>query len=217
MKRVIAVFLILAALFPALLLPAAAADPEEYVFEKQDIGLYADFYPDGSLTYFCNEHIPEGSYKVDFILTDDLILAGATYSVVVSSFYVHYGDIWLYGDLFRGCPLTFDCSISGPGYFDSAVLTSYLVSVDQESSYFVFPENFSDSLRCIVLTPCFTVGSQLDVFVGDVVRGMFELSGTNLITIILVALGIVVTPVLLWFGYRFVKRKVVVSFRKGKV
>ena len=68
MKRVIAVFLILAALFPALLLPAAAADPEEYVFERMENQFYATATPipnkDGFVLY---EYLQPGLYQLKIV------------------------------------------------------------------------------------------------------------------------------------------------------
>lgn len=73
MKRILCVTLALLLLFPILLLPAAAAEPEEYVFEYvEPLALMSDDYDfDAYGSYYrCSSLIPEGYYRLQVILED---------------------------------------------------------------------------------------------------------------------------------------------------
>lgn len=46
---------------------------------------------------------------------------------------------------------------------------------------------------------------------------MTDFSSTNLATVLLAGLGMAVGPAIFWFGFRYVKGKVVKAFTKGKL
>ena len=46
---------------------------------------------------------------------------------------------------------------------------------------------------------------------------MSDFNATNLANILLAALGCAVAPAIFWFGFRYVKGKVVKAFTKGKL
>lgn len=82
MKRILCITLALLLLFPILLLPTAAAEPEEYVFEYvEPVALMSDDYDyvlDGRYFYHY-DLIPSGYYRVSFVYDGEIFLTPAYY------------------------------------------------------------------------------------------------------------------------------------------
>ena len=57
----------------------------------------------------------------------------------------------------------------------------------------------------------------LSNFLSSVSTGLVEYSSTNLVLIVFAALILACTPLMAWFGYRFLKRKVKNSVFKGRL
>lgn len=57
----------------------------------------------------------------------------------------------------------------------------------------------------------------LSEFLPTITAGLAEFSVANLSTVLVAGLTAAASPVLAWFGYRFVKGKVVKAVTKGKI
>ena len=216
MKRTLSLILALAIFFPALLLPAFAAEHDEYVFELiEPVSTYSrDYNTDKSgINFVYYGVIPDGYYQM--ILTD------STGSQIVSGvFYFSCIDPSL-----TNLPI-----IYSPIIFDNLTYYSNGSSRKLENVYFSYRCRYSKLIVDVhsdskTYSHVFTemrfrsvsINDLSESFLSIISSGLVDLSGNNLFSVILVSLGIVTTPVILWFGYRFVKRKVVKSFTKGKM
>lgn len=61
------------------------------------------------------------------------------------------------------------------------------------------------------------VGTGLDTFITSITGGLADLSVVNLGKVLLAGVGIAVPLVLAWFGFRWVKRKVMAAITKGRL
>lgn len=216
MKRALSLILVLAIFFPALLLPAFAAEPDEYVFELiEPVSTYSrDYNTDKvGIVFVYYDVIPDGYYQM--ILTD------STGSQIVSGvFYFSFIDPSLTDTLRIYSPIIFDNLTyyhNGNSRKLNNVYFSYYswhsrLNVDVLSNSKTYSHVFTEMRFRSV-----SINDLSESFLSIISSGLVDLSGNNLFSVILVSLGIVTTPVILWFGYRFVKRNVVKSFTKGKM
>lgn len=209
MKRVLLILLALAILSPALLLPASAVDPEEYVFEFfEKPSLYSEFpfYPDANI-FVCDQFLPEGFYR--------FAIDPALYSV--------YGDFLItynipFNNNLNQCNLTIVVSIdTGNGVIQSPI-TLFVIPV-QEDNITILSTNdpVPSGLQEIRLISCNTISSDINSFLFKTFNEEQFFDFQLIMNVILFSFGFVVFPVICWFGYRFVKRKLVKSFMKGKL
>jgi len=231
-KRVLPVVLVLSILFPVLLLPAVAVEPEEYVFEPYEMpSLYSDhpFLPDddlGTFAYF--GHLPDGRYTMELDVNDTYLYEyGLNYSISgvfdLTFDYISDEDIpslivpivLEVTDLDSGITNSYSFNILfeiyGYNSSDFTITAFYVVSGDNTDA--VVDLSFLDQ----VVLVSYDLGNDLNPFLTTLVSGLVDLSVGNIVQVILVALGVVSAPVLCWFGYRFVKRKLLKSFKKGKI
>ena len=219
MRRVIAVFLILVILLPVLLLPAAAADSEEYVFERMETQFYATATPISNNAFVLYEYLPPGTYQLDFVFNPEVVALGVNFHLFQSFFTVTYLNSF---SPLLGPYLYYDLILDGVFElgnmkFSGAATSTIFTSPNEGITYFTTESPIISYVQKLVLTKASTVNDELDFFFKDLTFGLMSFSGNSLITVILFAIGIVIIPVFLWFGYRYMKRRIFISFKKGKV
>lgn len=232
MKRAIAVFLILAMLSPVLLLPASAAESDQYYFEKNMVSFYGSFvmpFMDGA--FITEEIVPDGVYNLDVFFADDL-------GFVIDDFHMEPITVNYVPTDFDEATLlasisdtVFSYSYANEAFTAPCTVTLILladmgtVALISGDIFIPFSEShtscfyFDDVSDAILLTAqsLDSVSDILPYFLGQVMHTFVDFSVSNLVIIILASLGLCCSPVILWFGYRFVKKKVVSAFKKGKI
>ena len=224
MKKVVSYVLLCSLLFSLLILPASAAESEEYVFEYFEMpALYAE-YPfelDENYTCFLMEgYLPEGVYKTSIICGDYPDGTVSNYYFEINEpFNVRYEN---YPDL-KVCFL--ELTVSLYYKFNGALLGSEVVPylILYEDGYTciglygtndISEMSFVDQLILISYDPVY----EDIVSVSSALRSnLQDLTGMNLTTIILAGIGIAAAPAIAWCGYRFIKRKAIGAFKKGKL
>ena len=223
MKRVLSVVLVLSILFPVLLLPAAAAEPEEYVFEYFEMPVvYVDypFLPNDDYSVFWYDGVlPEGVYTIIPVTNAHMAQQGFKYSIL-GTYCIKYDS---YDHDIQGHPFVTSLSATMT-YPDNSVQhvnvdVSLLLFDDDVDQYTLFSLYNGGTFPFVdsVIFVSYDFGIELTSFLGSLTAGLVDLSVGNIVQVILVALGVVSAPVLCWFGYRFVKRKLLKSFKKGKI
>lgn len=224
MKRVIPLFLVLVMVFPALLLPAAAAQPEEYVFEYFELPVAYVDYPflpnNGYSVFFYDGVLPEGMYTIIPVTNALLVQLGYKFSIL-GTYCVKYDS---YDPDIQGYPFVTSVSATMT-YPDNSRVdhdnadVSLLLFDDDVDQYTLFSIQNETNIPYVdsIIFVSYDFGNELTSFLGSLTAGLVDLSVGNIVQVILVALGVVSTPVLCWFGYRFVKWKLLKSFKKGKI
>ncbi len=220
MKRFFPVVLAFVIIIPALLLPAAAAGSEEFIFEfYESVTTFSDYPFDNNVTYYLyNGILPEGQYTIDFVLDPyykDLV--DIQHSDVISIVYDDYISGVGYGAIFFTNLTMISAQVSQTFLLETFVIPftenseSYtLLGIkDSDISEFYFIEN--------IIFRSYDLNNEISNFVFSVSSGFADMNSDTIMLIMLVAISITATPVICWLGYRFMKSRIVKSFKKGKL
>lgn len=211
--------LILAALLIVPVLPVSAAAAEIYEFEYMEpIALYEDrfgFEFDGG-SFYCPVIIPDGVYNVifTFIHSNGGVVSFCASSVNISFLYNSELDCDFFSGYIpflhsSGDSVDLFCAIGRGVSLDGSVFMIDYSLGDEYESPSVSLERVGD------LPDSGDIG--LSNFLSSVSTGLVEYSTTNLVLIVFAALILACSPLMAWFGYRFLKRKVTKSVFKGRL
>ena len=198
-------------------LPIGAAAAEIYEFEYMEpVALYGEQFDfslvDGS-QFFCESIIPPGTYVLHYkIMTTDEYITGVSEPFTVS--FVPFTEDGVSYDLCQTSVqvcLDFKCVMSdvliGTGEIIGGSLLSTTFSVGPESFFILEAVDGQSDFGDIGLSG----------FLDSVSSGLIEYSTSNLVLIIVAGLILACSPLLAWFAYRFIKRKVTKSVFKGRL
>lgn len=177
---------------------------EEYIFYLDESSAIDDFGLVSPPTYRTYSVLASGSYTLTLTEYDPPI------SLVLSDFVS--GSDYCYSEYFnlpgqstRYCfrMVNYDTW----GYTDLQV-------VNESGSTVYLPQIRIISATPVVSDPVF---SGLNVFVGSVIGGLIDYNTVNLATWLIAGLGVAAAPVICWYGYRWIRRKLKKSYFKGRL
>lgn len=215
MKRWLCLILAAFLIVPVLPIGASAAEIYEFEYIERPM-MYSDsldFVYDGG-SFYCPVIIPDGSYIVHFSYTsstgeyvflsspvDFAFSFDPEYGCEVFSAVIPFSRNGVVGDFF--------CFIGRGDALDGSI---FVIDFDMGST---MVSNSLSLERVADLSGSSDIG--LFSFLESVKTGLIEYSTSNLVKIIVAALILACSPLLAWFGYRFIKRKLTKSVFKGRL
>ena len=212
MKRWFCLILAVLLIVPVLPIGAAAAEiyEFEYMYLPYTLNDSFDFVPGEGMFYY-DGYLPDGLYNV-FISGPDVFYSSLEPLSIVFTMMESDGIV---ADAFLS-----DFVISSSiGSFDSSIT---IVKGDfLGGTGILLGDSFFDVGYSVRLERVGDVSTSGDIglssFLESVKTGLIEYSTTNMVKIIVVALILACSPLLAWFGYRFLKHKVTKSVFKGRL
>ena len=219
MKKALALTFILALILPVLLLPAVAAEEEtRFLFERvEPISTFSNnqFEMDERDNFYCEDlDLKEGYYYLEIFGIGSFFLKSEPFYLSSPDSDLFKADnIFFSPDSICSSPHTLDILYSR-GLISHNFSSNFCSSLYSKITYFyLIPIEEVDSGEDLDGT----ISSDLTFFLTSIKTGLSDFTGTTLSAIVLGGLGVCAAPVLVWFGYRFIKGKAVKAFKKGKV
>lgn len=209
MKRVLCYVLILALIVPVFLVPVLAATVYEFgpiPFTLSQFDFIQEAF-ETQLVSCYDGYIPEGRYTLSFY-EDDILLTSEPFDLVYSTYsdlqFSDFNAFYVLGEESFSMPMRL-ISYSTP----ESVVSLIGIFYDNVMSY--------DMPPVVFLTSVDSGGFPLETFLFSVTDGFVDYNMDTLTSVFVSGLSLACFGVICWFGYRFVKRKVIRGVFKGKI
>lgn len=207
MKRWFCLILVTLLIVPVLPIGAAAAEVYEFEYMEMPVALNVNFdfsEYDGALLY--DGILPPGIYD-GVLLEDEFVSHFGSPVVIPFDIYFPDGGAW-------GC----EVAVNLVGQFNSSQVTMNCFIL--EDSTLIVINGSSNPGTVLTLTRIGDLPGSNDIgltgFLDSVKTGFIEYSTANLGKVIIFGLVVACSLVMVWFAYRFIKRKVTKSVFKGR-